>query len=146
MRQNLADLGPRGSRTRAVGSHTPSCGQSLAHLDLSKILSLASSPWVGVDMGECSSTPLGGFGELALAKVGRRSRSSLASEGVAMRTKLVLAVVVAMSLGGCTTTQESIGGGAVGGVAGLAVAGPIGAVAGATAGAVATPMAGWGLN
>jgi osmotically inducible lipoprotein OsmB len=78
--------------------------------------------------------------------VGRRSRSSLASEGVAMRTKLVLAVVVAMSLGGCTTTQESIGGGAVGGVAGLAVAGPIGAVAGATAGAVATPMAGWGLN
>jgi hypothetical protein len=67
MRQNLADWGPGGSRTRAVGPHTSSCGQSLAHLDLSKILSLASSPWVGVDMGECSSTPLGGFGELALA-------------------------------------------------------------------------------
>jgi osmotically inducible lipoprotein OsmB len=62
-----------------------------------------------------------------------------------MRT-LVIAVVITLSLSACTTTQESIGGGAVGGVAGLAVAGPIGAVAGATAGAVATPMAGWGLN
>jgi hypothetical protein len=58
----------------------PPTSNSLAHLDLSKILSLASSPWVGVDMGECSSTPLGGFGWLALASW-RRSRSSLASEG-----------------------------------------------------------------
>jgi osmotically inducible lipoprotein OsmB len=63
-----------------------------------------------------------------------------------MRTKLVLAVVVTLSLGGCTTTQEAVSGGAVGGVAGLAVAGPIGAVAGATAGAVMTPMPGWGVN
>lgn len=63
-----------------------------------------------------------------------------------MRTSLVLAVVVTLSLGGCTTTQEAIGGGAAGGVAGFALAGPIGGVAGATAGAVATPMAGWGIN
>jgi osmotically inducible lipoprotein OsmB len=65
-----------------------------------------------------------------------------------MSARVVLAVVIALSLelAGCTTTQEAIGGGAVGGVAGLAVAGPIGAVAGATAGAVATPMAGWGVN
>jgi osmotically inducible lipoprotein OsmB len=63
-----------------------------------------------------------------------------------MRTRLILAVLLTLSLGGCTTTQESISGGAVGGVAGLAVAGPIGAVAGATVGAVTTPMAGYGLN
>jgi hypothetical protein len=63
-----------------------------------------------------------------------------------MRTKFVLVVVVAISLSGCTTTQEAIGGGAAGGVAGFALAGPIGGVAGATAGAVATPMAGWGIN
>jgi hypothetical protein len=63
-----------------------------------------------------------------------------------MCTKFVLVVVVAISLSGCTTTQEAIGGGAAGGVAGFALAGPIGGVAGATAGAVATPMAGWGIN
>jgi hypothetical protein len=39
---------------------------------------------------------------------------------------------------GCTTTQKAIRVGAVGGVAGLAVAGPIGAAAGA----VTAPMVG----
>lgn len=59
-----------------------------------------------------------------------------------MSTRNVLAVVVALASGvaGCTTTQKSISGGAVGGVTGLALAGPIGAVAGATAGAVTAPM------
>jgi hypothetical protein len=51
-------------------------------------------------------------------------------------------VVIALSLiaGGCTYTQEAIGGGAVGGAAGFAIAGPIGAGVGAAAGAFTTPM------
>ena len=59
-----------------------------------------------------------------------------------MRTCSILAVVVALASGvvGCTTTQKAVSGGAVGGVTGLALAGPIGAVAGATAGAVSAPM------
>jgi osmotically inducible lipoprotein OsmB len=52
---------------------------------------------------------------------------------------VAIAALAAVAMG-CTTTQKAVGGGAVGGVAGLAVAGPIGAVAGATAGAVTAPM------
>jgi hypothetical protein len=56
---------PDGSRIAVSGRiPLPPPVSSLAHLDLSKILSLGSSPWVGVELGECSSAPLGGFGGL----------------------------------------------------------------------------------
>ncbi len=61
-----------------------------------------------------------------------------------MKLAIVVVVVARPAAGamGCTTTQKAISGGAVGGVAGLVVAGPIGAAAGATAGAVTAPMVG----
>jgi len=50
--------------------------------------------------------------------------------------------VVALSafLAGCTTTQKVMTGGAMGGVTGFALAGPIGGAAGVAVGAVAAPM------
>jgi osmotically inducible lipoprotein OsmB len=63
-------------------------------------------------------------------------------ETLAMRVTNALVAIAALTavVMGCTTTQKAVSGGALGGVAGLAVAGPIGAVAGATAGAVTAPM------
>lgn len=67
---------------------------------------------------------------------------------MAMKILVSLAFALALTAGvvGCTTSQKAVSGGAVGGVAGLAIAGPIGAVAGATAGAVTAPMMGMGSN
>ena len=50
--------------------------------------------------------------------------------------------VVALSafLAGCTTTQKVMTGGAMGGVTGFALPGPIGGAAGVAVGAVAAPM------
>jgi osmotically inducible lipoprotein OsmB len=53
---------------------------------------------------------------------------------------LALIVAVAISLSGCTTMQEAVSGGAAGGVAGFALAGPIGAGVGGAGGAIMTPM------
>lgn len=47
--------------------------------------------------------------------------------------------VGAMSVAGCSSTEERIGGAGTGAVAGGAVAGPVGAVAGGVAGAVTGP-------
>ena len=49
--------------------------------------------------------------------------------------KVLVAAVIALSLGACTTTQTTLGGAAVGGVTGAVVAGPIGAAVGAGTGA-----------
>jgi hypothetical protein len=54
--------------------------------------------------------------------------------GYAMKFLLV-AAVIALPLGACTTTQTTLGGAAVGGVTGAVVAGPIGAAVGAGTGA-----------
>jgi hypothetical protein len=54
--------------------------------------------------------------------------------------KLVAIVALVIALGGYTTMQEAVTGGAAGGVAGFALAGPIGAGVGAAGGAIATPM------
>jgi hypothetical protein len=51
----------------------------------------------------------------------------------------LLILMLAMGTTACTTTQERVGGAAVGGAFGAAVAGPIGAAAGAAAGAAWTP-------
>lgn len=53
---------------------------------------------------------------------------------------LAAGVILAAAISGCTTTQEAVSGAAAGGVAGLAVAGPIGAAVGAGGGAIVTPM------
>lgn len=50
-----------------------------------------------------------------------------------------LGVVLALSAGACTTTEQRVSGAALGGVFGAAVAGPIGAAAGAAAGAATAP-------
>ena len=63
-----------------------------------------------------------------------------------MRKRFAVVVTLATAVGGCTTTQKAVSGGAVGGVTGLALAGPIGAVAGATAGAATAPMMGLGSD
>lgn len=52
---------------------------------------------------------------------------------------LVLAAAAALSLGACNTTEQRIGGAAVGAGTGAVVAGPVGAVVGGAAGAVAAP-------
>lgn len=59
-----------------------------------------------------------------------------------MKPVLRFVVVAALTAAvlGCTTTQRAVSGAAVGGVAGLAVAGPIGGAVGAGAGAVAAPL------
>lgn len=49
------------------------------------------------------------------------------------------AVMMAASLGACTTGEKRVSGAAVGGVFGAAIAGPIGAGAGAAAGAASAP-------
>jgi hypothetical protein len=54
--------------------------------------------------------------------------------------KLLAIVALALSLAGCTTMQEAVTGGAAGGVAGFALAGPIGAGVGGAGGAIMTPM------
>ena len=46
---------------------------------------------------------------------------------------LALIVAVAISLSGCTTMQEAVSGGAAGGVAGFALAGPMERVSAGTA-------------
>lgn len=57
-----------------------------------------------------------------------------------MRVMAMLALVgLVIGTTACTTTEERVGGAAVGGVFGAAVAGPIGAAAGAAAGAAWTP-------
>jgi hypothetical protein len=55
--------------------------------------------------------------------------------------KLSTLVLLSLCFGtnACTTTEERVGGAAVGGVFGAAVAGPVGAAAGAAAGAAWTP-------
>lgn len=53
---------------------------------------------------------------------------------------LAFAAFAALALAGCTTTQERVGGAAVGAGVG-AVAGPVGAVAGGAVGAVTGPAA-----
>jgi osmotically inducible lipoprotein OsmB len=55
-----------------------------------------------------------------------------------MRIVTIVALVVAIA--GCTTMQEAVTGGAAGGVAGFALAGPIGAGVGGAGGAIMTPM------
>lgn len=52
---------------------------------------------------------------------------------------LTIAVALAAASGACTTTEQRVGGAAVGGVFGAAVAGPVGAAAGAAAGAATAP-------
>jgi hypothetical protein len=54
--------------------------------------------------------------------------------------KVVAALALALALDGCTTMQEAVTGGAAGGVAGFALAGPIGAGVGGAGGAIMTPM------
>jgi hypothetical protein len=54
----------------------------------------------------------------------------------------VTGIIMALALSGCTFMQKAVVGGAVGGVAGFALAGPIGAGVGAAGGAIATPMVG----
>jgi osmotically inducible lipoprotein OsmB len=54
--------------------------------------------------------------------------------------KLLAIVALALALAGCTTMQEAVTGGAAGGVAGFALAGPIGAGVGGAGGAIMTPM------
>jgi len=56
-----------------------------------------------------------------------------------MRALFVVALAAAVA--GCTWTQKAVSGGAVGGVAGFAIAGPVGAGVGATTGAIMTPLA-----
>lgn len=58
-----------------------------------------------------------------------------------MKTLMATLVLAGLSIGttACTTTDQRIGGAAVGGVFGAAVAGPVGAAAGAAAGAAWTP-------
>jgi hypothetical protein len=53
---------------------------------------------------------------------------------------MLLAIVLTLSLAACTTMQEAVTGGAAGGVAGFALAGPIGAGVGGAGGAIMTPM------
>ncbi len=59
-----------------------------------------------------------------------------------MKLLVAALAVVALSAGiaGCTTTQKVMTGGAMGGVTGFALAGPIGGAAGLAVGAVAAPM------
>ena len=52
--------------------------------------------------------------------------------------KLAFAALLAMAAAGCTTTEERVGGAAVGAGVG-AVAGPVGAVAGGAVGAMTGP-------
>ena len=57
-----------------------------------------------------------------------------------MQAIAVIAIVMLAGLSAaCTTTEKRIGGAAVGGVSGAALAGPVGAGVGAVAGAVAAP-------
>lgn len=57
-----------------------------------------------------------------------------------MKGIAVFAVMALVGLAGaCTTTEQRVGGAAVGGVFGAAVAGPVGAAAGAAAGAATAP-------
>ncbi|HLN27510.1 MAG TPA: hypothetical protein VK395_07175 [Gemmataceae bacterium] len=55
-------------------------------------------------------------------------------------TKIVTVIALALVLTGCTIMQEAVVGGAAGGVAGFALAGPIGAGVGGAGGAIMTPM------
>jgi len=52
---------------------------------------------------------------------------------------VITALGLAILAGACTTTEQRVGGAAVGGVFGAAVAGPVGAAAGAAAGAATAP-------
>lgn len=52
---------------------------------------------------------------------------------------IVASALLALGLAACTTTEERIGGAAVGAGVGAAVAGPVGAVAGGAVGAVTGP-------
>jgi osmotically inducible lipoprotein OsmB len=52
---------------------------------------------------------------------------------------LFVAGLVGLSLAGCSTTGERIGGAGVGVVTGAAIAGPVGAVAGGIGGAIVGP-------
>ena len=54
--------------------------------------------------------------------------------------RVVAALALVLALAGCTTMQEAVTGGAAGGVAGFALAGPIGAGVGGAGGAIMTPM------
>ncbi|SFC47429.1 hypothetical protein SAMN05428997_10775 [Bosea sp. CRIB-10] len=57
-----------------------------------------------------------------------------------MKTSILAAVtVMALGLAACSTTEERIGGAAVGAGTGAVVAGPVGAVVGGAAGAVTGP-------
>jgi len=47
--------------------------------------------------------------------------------------------VLALALGACSTTEQRVGGAAVGAGTGAVVAGPVGAVVGGAAGAVTAP-------
>jgi hypothetical protein len=58
-------------------------------------------------------------------------------------TKALVFVAItafAVAAAACTWTQKAVSGGAVGGVAGFAIAGPIGAGVGVATGAIATPI------
>ena len=52
----------------------------------------------------------------------------------------IAAIALALADCGCNHTQKTVGGAAVGGVAGALVAGPVGAAVGAGAGAVTAPI------
>ena len=54
--------------------------------------------------------------------------------------EVVAIVALVIALAGCTTMHEAVSGGAAGGVAGFALAGPIGAGVGGAGGAIMTPM------
>jgi osmotically inducible lipoprotein OsmB len=55
---------------------------------------------------------------------------------------VLAAIVLSVTLAGCTTTQQSVTGAAAGGVTGALIAGPIGAAVGAGGGAVAGAVVG----
>lgn len=52
---------------------------------------------------------------------------------------ICLLITAAVAVAGCNTTEQRVGGAAVGAGTGAAVAGPVGAVVGGAAGAVTAP-------
>jgi hypothetical protein len=53
---------------------------------------------------------------------------------------ILMGVILAVAVAGCTHTQQAVTGAAAGGVTGAVIAGPIGAAVGAGAGAVTAPI------
>ncbi|RXT15567.1 hypothetical protein B5U98_31090 [Bosea sp. Tri-39] len=56
-----------------------------------------------------------------------------------MKVLIVFTLAVAIATAACNTTEQRVGGAAVGAGTGAAVGGPVGAVVGGAAGAVAAP-------